>query len=114
MAVAQLLLLCGDADDIADAWVDRLAEAGLQDVTFHSRHESGALEEEHMWTFPCMCAAPNGLGKALEKRTSPCGGTIALHVGDDFALQAYGITGQFVRLEVNHHYRSKAGDRSRA
>ncbi|OJT08064.1 hypothetical protein TRAPUB_999 [Trametes pubescens] len=91
-----------------------LAEAGLQDVTFHSRHESGQLEEEHMWTFPCMCAAPNGLGKVLEKRTSPCGGTIALHVGDDFALQAYGIKGQFIRLEVNHHYRAKASDRSRA
>lgn len=99
------------ADGFADVRVCRLDEAGSQGMTSYSSHESGAFEEEHIWSFPCTCGGPlstkqGGPASVLEKRASPCGGTIGLHVGDDFALVAYGIKGQFIRLEVNHHYRA--------
>lgn len=104
-------------DGSADVCACRLDESGSQDMTFHSTHESGALEEEHVWSFLCTCGGPLKHGQpasVLEKRASPCGGTIGLHVGDDFALEAYGIKGQFIRLDVNHHYRAGASGGSRA
>lgn len=106
-------------DGFADVRIYRLDEAGSREMTSYSSHTSGAFEEEHMWSFPCTCAGspvPKKQGKptALEKRASPCGGTIGLHVGDDFALEAYGIKGQSIRLEVNHHYRAGASGGSRA
>ncbi|KAI9057460.1 hypothetical protein FKP32DRAFT_1348061 [Trametes sanguinea] len=78
---------------------------------YDTRHDSlGQVVRSRQWIYPCNCGGtvnpkPHPSLKALHNNPhplTPCFGKIMLEVGDDHALQKYGIKGQHIALRIIH------------